>query len=293
MGQRLIVRFAALILACSFSVGRAQQPQHVTVAGRDVAVWKPTLAAPAKGYPLIVFSHGFTGCNTQTRFLMEALANAGYLVLAPNHQDAGCGRGRYVFGNGTQKPAVPFRDAGEWSDQTYRDRREDMKAVLNALLSHSEFDGVRVDGSRIGAAGHSLGGYTVLGLAGGWPSWKDPRIKAVLALSPYSSPYLSKKQLSNLNIPVMYQGGTRDSGITPTVKKSGGAYDQSSTPKYYVELDGAGHFAWTNVNRSYVSSIDAYSVAFFDAYLKGRKDDLTKLFNGGRRKDVSDLRSTE
>jgi len=140
-----------------------------------------------------------------------------------------------------------------------------MEAALDAALYHSEFDGVRVDAGRVGVAGHSLGGYTLLGLAGGWPSWKDPRVKAVLALSPYSSPYLSKEQLGNLNIPVMYQGGTRDSGITPTVKKGGGAYDRSVKPKYYIELDGAGHFAWTNLNRVYVSSIDAYSVAFFDA----------------------------
>jgi predicted dienelactone hydrolase len=293
MAKRLIARFAALFLACSFSVCRAQQPQHIIISGRDVAVWKPSAAAPASGYPLIVFSHGFTGCNTQTKFLMEALAEAGYLVLAPNHKDAGCGGGRYIFGNGMRKPEVPFRQARKWSGQTYRDRREDMEAVLDAALSHSEFDGVRVDAGRVGGAGHSLGGYTALGLAGGWPSWKDPRIKAVLALSPYSSPYLSKEQLGNLNIPVMYQGGTRDSGITPTVKKSGGAYDQSVKPKYYIELDGAGHLAWTNLNRMHVSSIDAYSVAFFDAYLKGRKGDLAKLLNGGRPKDVSDLRSAE
>jgi len=62
---------------------------------------------------------------------MEALADAGSLALAPNHKDAGCGGGRYVFGNGTQKPEVPFRDTGKWSDQTYHDRREDTDVVLN------------------------------------------------------------------------------------------------------------------------------------------------------------------
>jgi hypothetical protein len=39
--------------------------------------------------------------------------------------------------------------------------------------------------------------------------------------------------------------------------------------------------------------IDKFSVAFFDAYLKGRKDDLTKLLNAGRPQDASDLRSAE
>ena len=92
MAQRLIARFAALLLACSFSVCRAQQPQHITISGRDVAVWKPSATAPASGYPLIVFSHGFTGCNTQTKFLMEALAEAGYLVLAASRILAEVGR---------------------------------------------------------------------------------------------------------------------------------------------------------------------------------------------------------
>jgi len=88
-------------------------------------------------------------------------------------------------------------------------------------------------------------------------------------------------------------GRPGDSVVTPTVKKSGGAYDQSAKPKYYIEFDGAGHFAWTNLNRTYVASINKYSVPFYDAYLKGRKDDLTKLLNAGRPKDVSDLRFAE
>jgi len=91
----------------------------------------------------------------------------------------------------------------------------------------------------------------------------------------------------------MYQGGTRDSGITPTLKKREGAYDQSKAPKFYVELDRAGHFAWTDLNHAYVSTIDAYSVAFFDAYLKNHKDGLAKLMKAGRQKDVSDLRAAE
>jgi predicted dienelactone hydrolase len=124
-------------------------------------------------------------------------------------------------------------------------------------------------------------------------SAKDSRVKAVLALSPYCSPFLAKTRLGELGTPVMYQGGTRDFAITPMVKKADGAYDQSKKPKFYVELDGAGHFAWTDLNRTYVSSIDAYSVAFFDAYLRNRRDGLTKLMHGGRPENVSDLRSRE
>jgi hypothetical protein len=77
------------------------------------------------------------------------------------------------------------------------------------------------------------------------------------------------------------------------VTKRGGAYGRSSKPKYYVELGAAGHFAWTDLNHAYAAPIDAYRVAFFDAYLKGQKDDLAKLFRADGQKAISDLRSAE
>jgi pimeloyl-ACP methyl ester carboxylesterase len=73
----------------------------------------------------------------------------------------------------------------------------------------------RVDLDRLGLLGHSLGGYTVVGLAGGWASWKLPGVKAVLALSPYTDPFLVHRTLSGVSTPIMYQGGTLDLGITP------------------------------------------------------------------------------
>jgi predicted dienelactone hydrolase len=200
---------------------------------------------------------------------MEALAEAGYLVLAPNHQDAQCGSARRGEPGGS-RPEGPFHDHQKWNDAKYKDRGADIRVVLDAALQSNTFQGVRVDPERIGIAGHSLGGYTALGLAGAWPSWKDARIKAVLAMSPYCSPYFKSGDLAHLSVPVMYQGGTLDLGITPTVRRSQGAYDLSSTPKYYVEFDGAGHFAWTNLNRTYQGTINRYSVAFFDRYLKGQ-----------------------
>jgi len=253
----------------------AQDTIHVAVAGRDVAFWKPAGRAPAEGYPVVLFSHGFTGCNTQSVFLMKALANAGYLVLAPNHKDARCGtaRGQAHAGNTgyflTTHPEAPFANAARWSDTTYRERAADLKAVLDAVENSRSFQGTSADLHRIGLAGHSLGGYTVLGLAGAWPSWKDNRVKAVLALSPYCAPYVDHGDLGHIGAPLMYQGGTLDLGISPSVHRLGGCYDRSSSPKYYVEFTGAGHFAWTDLNPRFQSLISSYSVAFFDDYLKG------------------------
>jgi predicted dienelactone hydrolase len=255
---------------------------QVTVAGRKVAVWKPAGAA-GRGYPVILFSHGFGGINIQSRFLMEALAGAGYLVLAPNHADARPSR---------RAPEEPFRDYAAWSDATYHDRRADIEAVLDVVLRTGSFEGVRVDRERVGIAGHSLGGYTALGLAGAWPSWKDRRIKAVLAMSAYCGPYLAKGDLGHMNVPVMYQGGTRDYWVTPAIRRAGGAYERSSAPKYFVEFKGAGHLAWTNLNPRYQGVISKYAVAFFDRYLKGKREGLTELVKRPWREGVAEVRFT-
>lgn len=262
--------FALLLLAAP-----AAFPQtRVTIAGRDVAMWKPQGPAPRSGFPVVIFSHGFLGCATQSTFLTQAFARAGYLTLAPDHLDAFCGTAHTA---GVPREQKPFADPKQWDPSTYRDRADDVIAVLDALAAAKSFHGIAVDAHRIALAGHSLGGYTVLGVAGAWPSWKDARVRAVLALSPYLEPYLLKGDLGRLKIPVMYQGGTLDVAITPFVRRAQGAYDRSSTPKYYVEFKGAGHFAWTDLNPKFHALIARYSVAFFDRYLKETSAPLEAL----------------
>lgn len=276
------------------SVGRtAHSVMEVEIAGRRVDVWKPTGTAPVEGYPVILFSHGFASCARQSLALTEGLAQAGYLVLAPDHRDAACGpsrEGRHFEKLSTIWSQRRFLEPETWSDATYRDRRDDLEAILNAVLKDGSFQGVPLDPQRVGLAGHSLGGYTVLGLAGAWPSWKDSRVKAVLALSAYSTPYIHIGNLGHLDVPVMYQGGTLDIGITPFVRRQGGAYDLTSSPKFYVEMDGATHLAWTNLNKSYQSLILEYALAFFDRYLKGSEDPLARLLERPWPQDVSELR---
>src|SRR5437879_824972 len=174
---------------------------------------------------------------------MQAFAAAGYLVFAPNHADATCHGGHARW---RDAPELPFRSPDDWNDSTYRDRADDIRRLIDVIRSDQRFRD-RADLSRLGLAGHSLGGYTVLGLAGAWPSWKLGGVKAVLALSPYGQPFVRHKTLAQLSAPVMYQGGTWDFGITPSINKSMGAYEQSPAPKYYVGFTRATHFAWTNI----------------------------------------------
>lgn len=258
---------AAVAMLAAISSAHAAE-ETVILAGMKVTVWSQPAAETHK-QPVIIFSHGFHGCATQSRFLMEAFASAGYIVFAPNHRDAACGGGGSTW---RDRPEVPFRAPREWDDSSFRDRAEDIHHLVDAIASDDRVKS-RADLSRLALAGHSLGGYTVLGLAGAWPGWKLIGVKAVLALSPYSQPFVQQHTLGGLTAPVMYQGGTRDLGITPMLNKSEGAYDQSPAPKYYVEFDKAGHFAWTNLGRTAHDAIVAYSVAFMNRYVKGEPAD--------------------
>ncbi len=204
------------------------------IGGLHVAVWKP--AGQGKS-PLVIFSHGSGGKNTKSRFITEALARSGYLVIAPNHRDS-------TLTGISLRPDFTFKRASKWDDKMYEARRTDIVNLLAALHGDQDWDS-QIDWSRLGLCGHSLGGYTVLGLCGAWPSWKIDGVKAVLGFSPYCQPFVLNGKLGDMAVPAMYQGGTKDS-ITQSVVCKGGAFDQTSPPAYFVEFDRAGHLAWTN-----------------------------------------------
>jgi len=99
----------------------------------------------------------------------------------------------------------------------------------------------------------------------------------VLALSPFCSPFVLKGDLAEMNVPVMYQGGTRDLGVTPTVKRLNGAYDHSSAPKYLRRIRRRRTPGVDNLKTDYQEIIDRYSVAFFNHYLRAKDGTLDEL----------------
>lgn len=155
--------------------------------------------------------------------------------------------------------------------------------MLDHLLEKSEreesFLHRRIDRQAIGAAGHSLGGYTVLGMVGGWESWHDERLCAALLMSPYALPYIEHNRLEEIKTPIMLQGGTLDFGITPFLS---GLYDRLAAPKYFLVLKNETHFGWTNLvslgktttecaQAGNAQLITDYSAAFFDRHLRRGK----------------------
>lgn len=250
------------------------RPEIAMMSGRTVYVWRPP--APGK-HPLVIFSHGLNGTGTQSKFLTQALADHGYLVLAPDHRDSL-----------RRRPGRPQQKLGhpeDWTADTYRDRADDVRAVLQAVRAAPWSD--LIDSSKLVLAGHSLGGYTALGLAGAWPSWKLPGVTAVLALSPYAQPFAKQKTLAGVSAPVMYMGGTRDIGVTPFLKRLGGVYDQTPGPAYLVVFESAGHFSFTDRRDTSHDVIVEYALAFLDRHAIGNR----KATPAPERAGVAELRA--
>jgi len=254
----------------------------------QVAHDAPTTTVCGKRVPLVVFSHGDLGCGLQSVAFTEELARHGYVVAAPDHADAFLCHIVPLTSPSRPPPQPSVFKPGTWTDASFADRRRDIEAVIDGLLADAEFKPV-IDERRIGAAGHSLGGYTVVGLAGGWASWTDSRIRAVLAFSPYVMPFQVHKTLGKVRVPLMYQGGTLDVGITPFLTGDTGAYAAANPPAYFLELKWAGHLAWANCGKARTTAaclerdenklIDEYGIAFFDRYLKDMPEPVLEKAN--------------
>lgn len=212
----------------------------------------PLARAPDR-HPLVLLSHGTGGSALQLAWLGIALARRGYIVAAVNHH-----------GNTAAEPHYDARGFFLWWE-----RARDMTVVLDRLLSDSLL-GPRIDTTRIGAAGFSLGGYTVVALAGGrtdldqfeafcasaehdftcqsqpelpageaafdslrtadsavkaslaraGDSYRDPRVRAVVALAPAVGKAFTPASLHEVKVPMFVFGGEADSIAPPPANAS-------------------------------------------------------------------------
>lgn len=254
-----LLAFATIAPLLAAAPAFAATEEAMRIGGVDAVVWSSS-AASLDPQPVVVFSHAMYMCPTQSRYLMRALADAGYLVIAPRHADSNCGLSVPALSRMGFKPSLM------WSDEDFRDRADDIRKVVAALPNDERFRG-QVDIGRLALVGHSLGGYTVLGLGGAWPSWKLPGVRAILAFTPYALPFQRSEGLRKLSAPVMYQAGTLDQVFTLPLTLAG--YDQSPAPKYFIEFTTAAHLTWTDLSFDGQDEIVDYALAFLDHYVKG------------------------
>ncbi|MFZ1388779.1 MAG: hypothetical protein WBP46_03170 [Thiolinea sp.] len=105
-------------------------------------------AAIAEGKrPLVIISHGSGGNMDGLAWLSSGLAEAGAIVLAVNHQGS-------MTGDSSPRRTVLFEE-----------RIADVRAALDKALQDPNFTPA-IDSQRISALGFSLGGTTIMQLAG-------------------------------------------------------------------------------------------------------------------------------
>lgn len=156
------------------------QPKPTTML--SIVLMDVARNAPISGdaLPLVVISHGNGGGSASHADLALALANEGYVVVAPMHSGD----------NYADQSAVGSVD---WLPQ----RNREIHATIDYMLESWHYHD-RIDSERIGAYGLSAGGFTVLAAVGGQPDLniiskhcaESPEIVCDL-LQSVKSPYLN------------------------------------------------------------------------------------------------------
>jgi dienelactone hydrolase len=162
---------------------RAQiERDSFTMPGRATASHQAAArdaAANAGTYPLVAFSHSSYGDRRQSSFLTTHLASHGYVVVAADH--AGNTASDFVGRQGA--PARTPEELDAYIARIIADRVPDLRALIDRAIDGGmgELSSL-VDAARIGLAGWSFGGWSVLAT----PE-QDARIAAIVALAPAGS----------------------------------------------------------------------------------------------------------
>lgn len=185
-------------------------------------------------YPLLIFSHGFGGTNTQSVLLMETLASHGFIVVSPEH-----------IGNTNDDSSDTFSEAGA-------KRVPDISFMIDTFLSRNEIQGdeffERVDGNAIGVLGHSFGGGTSLGaVAGYFDVPADDRVMAVMPISAPVEGSFTDEALASVTTPALFMGGTLDTAVP--IENQDLAFDKLTNAEavYQVDIIGATHTHFANI----------------------------------------------
>lgn len=194
-------------------------------------IYYPTSTADGT-FGAVAVSPGYTAAQSSISWLGPRLASQGFVVFTIDTNSR-------------------YDQPGSRADQ--------LAAALDYLTESSTVRS-RVDASRLAVMGHSMGGGGAIEAAS-----DDPSLKAAVALTPW---HLTKTW-SRVSTPTMVVGAENDS-VASTRSHAVPLYSgiPSSTPKAYLELRGASHFAPNTSN----TTIAKYSLA----WLKRWVDDDTR-----------------
>ena len=258
--------------------------QAAVLASQPCAAIFPRPAGCGR-WPMVVFSHGLAGSPVDGKsidFLMR-LASYGYIVAAPFHGDGRFSRLRvedigdlfYIIRNFDR--IVELQAMRPFS----------MKSMIDMMLAHADF-GARIDATRIGGIGGSMGGATMTWLLGAqltdnYPrltaksTVQDPRIKAAVGYVPYAGQKFlpafgdDNATAKNVTAPYLSISGTNDTTAPMFMMEQ--AANNFRGARYQVALSGVEH----TYSPSYANDVFGWTIPFFAAYLNGDKSALDRL----------------
>jgi predicted dienelactone hydrolase len=261
---------------------------HLALTEMNAYLDAPGLQTNEK-FPVLLFSHGWTGFRAQNTHLMEELASRGYVVIGMEHP---YGSMVTVFPDGVVIENNPEAIEGENANRLARQWAGDLALVLDSLtplnpeLGEASLAGVMLDLEHVGVFGHSTGAGAGIEFCAA-----DPRCTAYLGLDPYLIPVSDEIiYTSGLDRPALtmhsqlWRYSSGDPRFNALRTRLHGDY-------YAFELRGANHYDFTDLpllsplaaqiglkgpipSQRVIEIVDAYTLAFFDQYLKGRPSDL-------------------
>jgi dienelactone hydrolase len=243
-------------------------------------IWYParasgSVAAAGNGpYPLIVFAHGLGASPQDYQQLLTAWAAAGYVVAAP------------LFPlSSSQTPGGP--DGGDIGNQP-----GDMSFVVDQVLHASAapngpLSGL-VDPNEIGAAGHSNGAITTLGLVAN-SCCLDTRIKAAVVMAG-TTEGLGRGSYDLAKAPPLLVVSDVHDGLVPYADAVA-VFNQARGPKALLTLDwdsssdntgSTAHMAASGVVGPTSVPVIKSTTAFFNSFLKHEHGALNAVSADGR-----------
>lgn len=285
----MFIRFIILLSALLLQVQAQAYPgfRQVNASGLNIAVWYPTSsqgaaetiaenpafigvkvirdAAPLAGdHPLLIISHGYNGNWRNLSWIAAEMAAQGYIVAAADH------------------PGTTTFNQDENAAKRLWKRPQELSKTIDFIINTPKLFG-KTDPARIAALGHSLGGWSVISLAGAQfeparligdcqayaergdcklieklgldqplsavkfaANYRDLRVKAVVSLDLGLAPGFTPQSLRQINHPVLILAAQMDKVASlPAQQQSGYLADNiPSRWRQFNIVKGAAHFSF-------------------------------------------------
>jgi predicted dienelactone hydrolase len=282
--------FAFVVLACYPTTAGNPYDNYSLPTGKVVPHMQtgsdaPLFADPSARYPVLAFSHGYTGSPLSGDYIsaLSVFASYGYVVVAPFHGDLRFSDLR--IDNLGDAIAVLLHLSDFTAMQALRPLS--ISAALDLVLGHPQWQG-HIDATRIGGFGASMGGETMMllggaGLTTSYPGLssnqvtRDLRIKAAVGYVPYfGQPFLpafgrDQNGLVGINLPFLGISGTADT-TAPIIEVEIGMSRLTGT-RELVALAGVTH----GFDLASTNDIFTWTLTFLDAEVRGNTATKSQL----------------